>query len=382
MWDEQPAFVLDGGSGAVKCGYAGEEVPRGVFACAVGHPRGSPSGPFTVGDAAVESPGLTVRYPLENGVVRDWDALERLYHHAYTSIGAEPSQQAALLTEAPMNPKVNREKMVELMFERFGVPATYVQIQAVLSLYTVGRTDGLVLDSGDGVTHAVPVFDGHTVPTAVRRIDMAGRDLTQWMMTLLSDETGRPFTTSSDREVARGIKERLAYCALDFDAEMDIACGDDAAAAARQQQSYALPDGTSLELGRSLFCCAEAMFDPTIAERDLPGIHTMVHSSINECGIDIRRTLYQNILLAGGNTMFKGLDTRLAKEVRALANPKVRDEVKVVAPNERKFSVWMGAAVLASLASFNNEWITREEYDEHGAGIVHQRCSALGFVEQ
>lgn len=382
MWDEQPAFVLDGGSGSIKCGFAGEEVPRGVFACAVGHPKGQPQGPFTLGDAAVETKGLTIKYPLQNGIVRDWDDLERLWHHAFETISADPTAQATLLTEAPMNPKVNREKMLEVMFERFNVPATYVQIQAVLSLYTVGRTDGLVLDSGDGVTHAVPVYDGHTIPTAVRRLDLAGRDLTEWMMTLLTDETERPFTTSADREVARGIKEKLAYVSMDFDADLDVATGDNEEAANAKKKSYTLPDGTTINVGRSLFCCAEALFDPTLADRDLPGIHLTVQSSIEECGIDIRRTLYQNILLAGGNTMFSGLDTRLAKEVRQLASGKVRDEVKVVAPNERKFSVWMGASVLASLTSFASEWITKEEYAEHGAAIVHQRCSALGFVEK
>lgn len=184
-WDDLPAFVLDSGSGVVKCGFAGEEVPRGVFAAAVAHKKGNPQGPFTVGDAAIDnSAGMTVRYPIEHGIVNDWDGLELLWRRAYETCGTDstavdPSSRAVLVTEAPMNPKANRENIVSMLFEKFNVPATNIQIQAVLSLYSVGRVSGCVLDSGDGVSHAVPVYDGHTVPTAIQRLDMAGRDMTE-----------------------------------------------------------------------------------------------------------------------------------------------------------------------------------------------------------
>ena len=383
-WDDVPAFVLDSGSGVVKCGFAGEEVPRGVFAAAVGRPRGQPDGPFTVGDSVTENggAGLTVRYPIEHGIVNDWDGLELLWRKGYETCEADPSSRAVLVTEAPMNPKSNREGIMSLLFEKFQVPAANIQIQAVLSLYSVGRVSGCVLDSGDGVSHAVPVYDGHTVPTAIQRLDMAGRDMTEWLMQLLTDETDHPFTTTADREAARDIKEKLCYVAQDFDKEMDVFLGSDEAAQKAACQPYTLPDGTELSLGRSLISCAEAMFEPSYVDRNQGGIQHLIHRAINGCGIDVRRPLFSNIVLCGGNTMFKGLDTRLEAEVRHLVNKSVMDDVKVIAPNERKFSVWMGAAILASLTSFLTEWITKEEYEEHGPNIVHRRCSSYGFVEK
>lgn len=366
----EQAFVLDAGTGIIKCGLAGEEVPRGVFAGVIGYPKGSPSGPYTIGDKALETKGLSLKYPVENGIVTDWDGMELLWRAAYESCGiADPSDRPALVTEAPMNPKMNREKMLEVMFESFGVPAVAIQTQAILTLYSVGRVTGLVLDSGDGVTHAVPVYESFTDPIAHQRIDIAGRDMTEWMMELLTDETDVPFTTSAHRETARNIKENLSYVAQDFEANMEKGNLDEGDPKREEIVSpYQLPDGTELKLCRSLFCCPEAMFDPTLMDRNTSGIHHLVNNSIMSSSIDTRRHLYRNIVLSGGNTMFKGLETRLESEIKSLTNVAVRDDVKVIAPNERKFSVWIGAAILASLMSFESEWILKAEYEEHGAG--------------
>eukprot|EP00758_Cryptobia_borreli_P005235 Tbor_TRINITY_DN4792_c0_g1::TRINITY_DN4792_c0_g1_i1::g.16994::m.16994/K05692/ACTB_G1; actin beta/gamma 1 len=378
----EPAFVLDAGTGVIKCGFAGEEVPRGVFAGVIGYPKGSPNGPYTVGDKAIETKGLSLKYPAENGIVTDWDAMELVWRAAYESCGVkDPSERPILITEAPMNPKKNREKMLEVMFEKFGVPGLAIQTQAILTLYSVGRVTGCVLDSGDGVTHAIPVYESFTDPVCHQRIDIAGRDMTEWMMELLTDETDVPFTTTAHREIARNVKEKLSYVAQDFEAFLEKA-GLEEGNPQREEMvaPYQLPDGKELKLCRSLFCCPEALFDPTLMDRNTLGIHHLVNNAIMLSSVDNRRHLYRNIVLSGGNTMFKGLETRLESEIKSLANAVARDDVKVIAPNERKFSVWIGAAILASLMSFETEWILKSEYEEHGPSIVHNRNNAHGFV--
>ncbi|XP_040389540.1 actin-85C-like isoform X2 [Cygnus olor] len=330
-----PAVIFDNGSGLCKAGIAGDSGPRSVITAIVGRSKakstmlGAGMKEYYVGEEAQSKRGiLSLNYPIDHGIVTSWDDMERIWRHVYEyELRIKATERPVLLTEAPLNPLQNREKMTEIMFEGFMVPAMYVAVQAALALYASARTTGIVMDSGDGVTHTVPIYEGYCLPHAVSRLDIAGRDITEYFMRLLL-ESGHSFVSTADSNV--------------------------------------------IQIGSQLFRAPEVLFVPANIGIEAPGVHKMIFNSIMKCDIDVRRNLYANVLLSGGSTLFPGLEERILREMHLQVPAGMF--VRIVAPPERKYSVWIGASVLTCLTSFKQMWVTVSDYKDFGAAVVHRKC--------
>ncbi|KAH3759771.1 beta-actin [Pelomyxa schiedti] len=370
--DQRPSgIVVDNGSATTKAGFSGDDAPRGVFPTVVGHsgiPTTSSAKTVYAGDEAWSNRAtLTLNYPVQRGMVTSWDDMEHLWRHIYSSeLHVIPEDYPVLIAESP-GPKENKERIAQIMFEKFAAPALYLTWQAVLALYASGKTTGTVVDTGGGITHFVPIYEGEAIEGTVTRMELAGCDLSQYLLRMLT-ERGYSFTTPADNEVLRDIKQKLCYVAADFQTELNKTtesphCLD---------MTYQLPDGNTVTLGKERFTCPEALFQPSLVHRESPGFSEACYTSIAKADIGIRRDLYGNIVLSGGNSMFPGLSERLQKGVAEFAPSALR--VKVFTPPERKYLCWIGGSIITSLCTFQQIWISHDDYTEKGPSIIHKKC--------
>ncbi|XP_006359840.1 actin-104-like [Solanum tuberosum] len=372
-------FVIDNGTGFSKVGFAGDASPGAVFESIVGRPRhtgimvGMGQKDTYVGDEALSRRGiLTVRHPIERGVVRNWDDMEVLWHHTfYNELRVAPEEHPVLLTEAPLNPKTKREKMTQIMFETFNVPAMYVASQAVLSLFANGRTTGIIIKTSRSISiyhHSVPIYEGHVLSHAVSRLALGGRDLTWYLIKILME--GPYIFRNCTSCTPIHMKETIAYVALDFEQEIDKA----KSCLKSIEKGYELPNGKVINIGAEMFRCPEALFKPSLVGIEATGIHEKPYNSIMRCNVDIRKDLFANIVLSGGSTMFPGFVERMTKEITALALSHTK--IKVIAPPERKYNTWIGGSILASLSTFQKMQMSKAECFECGPTLVTSAAHA------
>lgn len=340
-----------------------------------------------VGEDAVSKRGvLKLNNPIEKGLVTNWDDMEKVWHHTfYNELHVVPDEHPVLLTECPLNSKMHKEEMTRIMFETFNVPAMFIGMQAVMALYTTGRTTGCVVDIGHGVTHVVPVFEGYSLPHAIMRMNIAGNDITDYLLELLTAK-GYRLTTVGEREVVRDIKEKLCYVVKDF----DRAVAPSADSGVIPELNYTLPDGSQITLADDAFRAPEILFKPHLIGSSERGLKDCITAAMMRCDGDVRKDLFNALILSGGSSLFKDLPERLDHELSAnttggaVAGAAVAGsnaaatsgglKIKTFAPPERKYAVWIGASILASLSTFHQLWMSKNDYDESGPTMVHRKC--------
>lgn len=291
---------------------------------------------------------LNFHEPVIAGRVQEIDKMEQIVNHLMNDVMQRTLEEhKVMVTETPLNPKVKREEFIDLMFNEFKVPKLYMGNQSVLSLFATGRTTGTVVDSGDGITHTVPIYEGYALPFATTEIPICGRDLTKFMRVLLASKNkdkGQNLIEENEEgfEIAEKIKCLHGKVALDYDADIKAANDNQNA-----ETTYRLPGGQIISLREERLKAAEVLFTPTYDSnlKVEDGIHKFTYDAIIKCDRDIQKDLFHNIVLAGGGTMFKGMQDRMTKEIQALAASPMKPEVE--APADRKHSAWLGGAILS-----------------------------------
>ncbi|MEE6483789.1 hypothetical protein FKM82_013655 [Ascaphus truei] len=365
------AVIFDNGSGFCKGGRSGENSPQSVFPTVIGRSKAKSTvmrggqKDFYIGNEAMSKKSiLTLKYPIERGLITAWEDMEKIWKYVYEQeLRMKAIDRPLLMSEPPLNPLQNREKMAEVMFETLKAPAIYLLVQATLALYASARTTGIVVDCGFGVSQAVPIYEGYYLPHAVSKIDVSGKDITEYFAKLLL-ECGQPFFMSADKEIVNDIKEKICYVALDPNQEINKR--------GELLKDYTLPDGKVIQIGNQLFRAPEILFYPATIDIESPGIHKMIFKSVMKCDSEIRRKLYGNMILTGGSTLFPGLHERVLKEIQQQAPSGI--PVRIIAPPDRMFSAWIGASIITSLTSFKQMWVTSNDYKDFGPTVVHRRC--------
>ncbi|XP_076971516.1 actin, alpha skeletal muscle 2-like [Tamandua tetradactyla] len=369
---ENTPLVCDYGSGFSKVGYAGMEAPQAVFSTVLGKLRhdkvlvGMEEKDWFIGaEVQKNREKLNLEYPISRANITNWDHMEKIWHHSfYQVLRVAPEWHPLMVAEPPLHPTTSKERVNQIMFETFNVPALYLANQGVLSLYSSGQTSGTTIESGEGMTYLVPTFEGCPLHQSIVQMDVAGQDLTLYLLQLLA-ESGHSFMGTGDREFVQDMKEKCCYVALDFDKEKVKA------ESPSYKQKYQLPDGQEIEIGKERFFCPEALFQTDLIGNAGLGLHVAAYQSISSCDPTLWKSLYSHVLLSGGTGSCSGLQFRMQREMSALVSPSL--SVKVLRCPYSTCSAWVGGSILCSLSTFKDMWVTREEYSDIGSSVVSRK---------
>lgn len=365
-------IVIDNGSLFFKAGFSGEESPKVVFPDILGtfkYNKAEQIKDFYVGDEALQKAGvLNIKSPVSNGVVTDWNSMEKLFNNAFELLQAKPSEHPILISEPSKISKASREKMIQFLFETYHIPSYFSISQGVLTVFSDNKCDGISLDIGEDLTQVVPVYNCHAVENAILTQNLAGQVITEYLRTLLNTYRQSSFrSTFNEVNIVRTIKEEHCICALDYEIECEHR-----KSSFEDVIKYCLPDGNEVVFSEEAIQAPEVLFKPYLKDLDLKAVDQLVYDSILLCDYSLQDDMYRNIVVSGGTSLMKGFLERFEKEMKLHA-PNSR-EIKIHTSACQKDSAWLGGSLLAETPAFGQMAITKSEYDECGASLVHHKC--------
>ncbi|XP_023224631.1 actin-related protein 3-like [Centruroides sculpturatus] len=398
MAGRMPAVVIDNGTGYTKLGFAGNKEPQLIIPSAIGIKESAKIGDqatrrlargiddldFYIGDEALDASGYAVKYPIRHGIVEDWDLMERFWEQCiFKYLRAEPEDHYFLLRQSNEN---------ETDYITSVARKLVMQLQAVLALAASWASrqlgertlTGLVIDSGDGVTHCIPVAEGYVIGSCIKHIPIAGRNVTYFIQSLLRErEVGIP--PEQSLETAKAIKERYCYICPDVAKEFAKYDQEPHKWIKKHEGSNSITKQTfSVDVGYERFLGPEIFFHPEFANPDfMTPISEIVDSCIQSCPIDVRRPLYKNIVLSGGSTMFRDFGRRLQRDLKRVVDARLKlsetlgggrikpkpIDVQVISHHMQRYAVWFGGSMLASTPEFYQVCHTKAAYEEYGPSI-------------
>lgn len=374
MLESQIHAVVDNGSGYMKAGFSGESSPRYIYPTIVGRTKvegvyvGTEKKESIVGEEADQKYGiLNMVHPIQEGLITSWDNMEKIWNHTfYSMLKIPPEETNVLLTEAPYNPRRNREQTIKMMFETFNVPGVSLCSQSVLSLYAVGKHTAIAVDCGEGSTNIAPVYEGFLCKDTVTHNPIAGKAIHDSLIRLI-EKGGQTLQSKMMKEHMRKVKEEFCYICPDFEAENTNYETENIST------QYQLPDQNEITLGKEKFEAPEVLFNPKMFGYECLSIQDQFMESVKKIDMDIRKDMMSNIIFNGGTTLFKGFKPRVDKEIKQVAKS-MECKIKVHCYPEAQYAAWIGGSILSSMSNFETIWVTRADYKEHGDSAVHKLC--------
>lgn len=373
-------IVLDIGSGEIKAGFSGEEKPKIIFKNIIGEPKykkvlhafnkeNQEINVQYIGEDCDKNMGvIKLKNPVKHGIFSNEQDILSIFNYIYSKLGLnseEIQQHPLLVTEPLLNPYTNREKIASTLFESLGAPAIFFASQPILSLFSTSSTSGTVLESGEGVTQSCVVYEGFSLPNSYERFDYGGADVSEYLKLLLKKK-GYNFYNSTEFRLVNEIKENSCFC-LSNNLNIDI--NDAKKGLNRNPINYYLPDGTSISIGEERLLAPEILFNTEYMGKEYLSLSDIIMSSINKVEIQLRQKLYENILLSGGNTAFRGLKDKLTDEIKNKAYKNLKINLKSTPKPE--YCCWLGGNIISTLEIFKKMCVNKNEWNEKGTKIVH-----------